>query len=177
MKRIKILYLIALTLELGACKKEFLDLAPVSNANANAVFKTKQDFDLALNNAYSTLYTIYAPKGTMAFTGELMSDNATVSTLAISGSFTIVDQYAFKDYTITDGNTGVYIFWTDLYTSLYQVNIVISKIADADLDAAYKKQVVAEMKFLRALYYFNLVQLYGDLPLVTTPIVGEKLMR
>ena len=174
MKLNKIFYLLTISVLLGSCKKSFLDLAPVSNANANAVFKTKSDFDLALNNAYSTLYTIYAPKGSMSFTGELMSDNVTVTTLAISGSFTIVDQQAFRDYTVSASNTGVYQFWIDHYTSLYQVNIVIDKIAGADLDAAYKKQVVAEMKFLRALYYFNLVQLYGDLPLVTRPIVGEE---
>ncbi|MES2773823.1 MAG: RagB/SusD family nutrient uptake outer membrane protein [Bacteroidota bacterium] len=173
MKLIKLIYLLAATVLFVGCKKSFLELAPVSNANANAVFKTKADFDLALNNAYSTLYTIYAPKGSMSFTGELMSDNVTVTTLAISGSFTIVDQQAFRDYTVGSANTGVYQFWVDHYTSLYQVNIVISKIAGASLDDAYKKQVVAEMKFLRALYYFNLVQLYGDLPLVTEPIVGE----
>lgn len=158
----------------AGCKKSFLELAPISNANVNAVFKSKADFDLAVNAAYATLYTIYAPKGSMSFTGELMSDNTTVSTLAISGSFTIVDQQAFRDYSISTTNTGVYIFWVDHYTSLYQVNIVLDKIAGATLDESYKKQVVAEMKFLRALYYFNLVRLYGDVPLVTAPIVGEE---
>lgn len=166
--------LLFLAMGIGGCKKTFLELSPISNANVNAVFKTKADFDLALNNAYSTLYTVYAPKGSMSFTGELMSDNVTVSTLAISGAFTIVDQQAFRDYSITSTNSGAYIFWVDHYTSLYQVNIVLDKIESASLEDSYKKQVVAEMKFLRALYYFNLVQLYGDLPLVTKPIVGEE---
>ncbi len=125
MKLNSAILIIAICLSLGACKKSFLELAPVSNANANAVFKTVSDFDLATNNAYSTLYTIYAPKGSMSFTGELMSDNVTVTTLAISGSFTIVDQQAFRDYTVGAANTGVYQFWIDHYTSLYQVNIVI----------------------------------------------------
>ena len=66
------------------------------------------------------------------------------------------------------------IFWEDHFKSLYQINIVIDKIAAASLDDSYKKQVVGEMKFLRALYYFNLVQLFGDVPLVTKPIVGEE---
>ncbi|MEO6732290.1 MAG: RagB/SusD family nutrient uptake outer membrane protein [Ferruginibacter sp.] len=174
MKINNILYLLVFGLLLGSCKKTFLDLAPVSNANVNAVFKTKSDFELAVNAAYSTLYTIYAPKGSMSFTGELMSDNTTVSTLAISGAFTIVDQQAFRDYSIAATNSGVYLFWVDHYTSLYQVNIVIDKIGGAALDEAYKKQVVGEMRFLRALYYFNLVQLYGDVPFVTAPIVGEE---
>jgi len=166
-------FLIAAIMAAG-CRKTFLELAPISNANVNAVFKSKSDFDLAVNAAYATLYTIYAPKGSMSFTGELMSDNTTVSTLAISGSFTIVDQQAFRDYSISTTNTGVYLFWVDHYTSLYQVNIVLDKIAGAALEDAYKKQVIAEMKFLRALYYFNLVRLYGDVPLVTGPIVGEE---
>ena len=170
----KISFILVLAFLAFSCKKSFLELAPISNANVNAVFKSRADFDLALNAAYSTLYTIYAPKGSMSFTGELMSDNTTVSTLAISGSFTIVDQQAFRDYSIATTNTGVYIFWVDHYTSLYQVNIVLDKIAGASLEDAYKKQVIAEMKFLRALYYFNLVRLYGDVPLVTTPIVGEE---
>lgn len=174
MKLTKIIIILTAVLMLGACKKTFLDLAPVSNANANAVFKTKADFELATNAAYATLYSVYAPKGSMSFTGELMSDNVTVSTLAISGSFTIVDQQAFRDYTIAANNTGAYQFWIDHYTSLYQVNIVLDKLGPASLDAAYKKQIAGEMKFLRALYYSNLVQLYGDLPLVTGPITGEE---
>ena len=174
MKIKNITFILLTTMLLGACKKSFLELAPISNANSNAVFKTKADFELAVNSAYSTLYTIYAPKGSMSFTGELMSDNVTVSTLAISGSFTIVDQQSFRDYTIASANSGVLIFWEDHFKSLYQINIVIDKIAGASLDDSYKKQVVGEMKFLRALYYFNLVQLFGDVPLVTKPIVGEE---
>lgn len=173
MKNYKLLYILIVVAFISSCKKSFLDLSPISNANTNAVFKTKNDFDLAVNAAYATLYTIYAPKGAMSFTGELMSDNTTVSTLAISGSFTIVDQQAFRDYTVGTNNSGVYNFWVDFYTSLYQVNIVLDKIGAADLDNAYKKQIIAEMKFLRGLYYFNMVQLWGDLPLVTKPIVGE----
>lgn len=174
MKLTKIIFILTAVVTLASCKKTFLDLAPVSNANANAVFKTKSDFELATNAAYATLYTIYAPKGSMSFTGELMSDNVTVSTLAISGSFTIVDQQAFRDYTIAANNTGAYQFWIDHYTSLYQINIVLDKIVGASLDDAYKKQISGEMKFLRALYYFNLVQMFGDLPLVTGPITGEQ---
>jgi starch-binding outer membrane protein, SusD/RagB family len=174
MKNCKIAYILALVVIVSSCKKSFLELNPISNANTNAVFKTKSDFNLAVNAAYATLYTIYAPKGPMSFTGELMSDNVTVSTLAISGSFTIVDQQAFRDYSIAPNNTGVYNFWVDFYTSMYQVNIVLDKIVGADLDEAYKKQIIAEMNFLRGLYYFNLVQLYGDVPLVTKPIIGEE---
>ncbi|MCH5597796.1 RagB/SusD family nutrient uptake outer membrane protein [Niabella ginsengisoli] len=158
----------------SGCGKSFLELAPLSNSNVNNFFKTKADFNLAVNSAYSTLYTIYAPKGSMSFTGELMSDNTTVSILAISGSFTIVDQQAFSDYSIASTNTGAYNFWVDHYTSLYQPNIILQKLGEVDLgDVAYESMIEGEMRFLRALYYFNLVQLFGDVPLVTTPVQGS----
>jgi hypothetical protein len=155
MKINKITFILAATLLFGACKKSFLELAPISNANANAVFKTKADFELAVNAAYATLYTIYAPKGSMSFTGELMSDNVTVSTLAISGSFTIVDQQAFRDYSISTTNTGVYQFWVDHYTSMYQVNIVLDKIVGAALDEPYKKQVVGRDEVSKGFVLFQ----------------------
>ncbi|MBD0287873.1 MAG: RagB/SusD family nutrient uptake outer membrane protein, partial [Flavisolibacter sp.] len=54
------------------------------------------------------------------------------------------------------------------------VNIILDKIEGANLDAAYKEGVIAEMKFLRALYYFNMVRMWGDLPLVTKPVSAEE---
>lgn len=171
---IKSLLLAVALVAFTGCKKDFLNLAPISNSNVNLVFKSKQDFELAVNNAYATLYTIYAPKGAMSFIGELMTDNVTVSTLAISGSFTIVDQYAFRDYTVANNNSGVLNFWNDFYRSLYQINIVLDKLAAADLEDAYKKQVEGEMKFMRALYYFNMVRIWGALPLVTKAVTDAE---
>jgi hypothetical protein len=159
---------------LAGCKKSFLDLSPVSNSNANNFFKTRADFELALNNAYSTLYTVYNPQGVISYCGELLSDNATLYTVAGSGGVNAIDKYNFRDYTIAATNQLVNQFWNEMYTSLYNVNIVIDKIQPADLDDAWKTQVIAEMRFLRALYYFGMVQIWGDLPLVTTPIPASE---
>ncbi|MEO5562926.1 MAG: RagB/SusD family nutrient uptake outer membrane protein, partial [Chitinophagaceae bacterium] len=173
----KILVIVLAGMVVASCKKSFLELSPPSNANAGNFFKTRSDFDLALNNAYATLYTVYSPKGAISFTGELMSDNTTVFQLAQSGTATIPDQWAFRDYNINASNTNVYQFWIDFYSSLYHENIVLAKIDGAALDAAYTKQVTAEMRFLRALYYFNMVQMFGDLPLITTPILPEEAFK
>src|SRR6185436_4809609 len=79
------------------CKRSFLELAPVSNSNANNFYKTKSDFDLAVNNAYSTLYTMWGPTGLVSYCGELLSDNATLYQVAGSGSITVGDRWAFRD--------------------------------------------------------------------------------
>ena len=68
----------------------------------------------------------------------------------------------------------VYQFWQDFYRSLYNINIVLDKIETADVDAAYKDKVKSEMMFLRSLYYFQMVQIWGEIPLVTKPITAEE---
>jgi hypothetical protein len=154
----------------SSCGDSFLQLAPVSNPNAGNFFKTKADFDLAASAAYATLYTVYNPEGAVSYAGELMGDNVTI--LNISGN--MADKWQFRDYTLAPANTMVYQFWQDFYKSLYNINIVISKIESADVDAAYKDKIKGEMLFLRSLYYFQMVQIWGDLPLVTAPITAEE---
>jgi len=170
MKTILRILVLSITVIAFSCKKTFLELTPISNANAENFYKTKADFDLAVNAAYNSLYTIYAPEGSVSYTSEQMSDNAIVYN--ISGIE--ADKWAFKDYALRPANTMVYQFWQEYYKALYNINIVLSKIETADLDAAYKDGVKAEMMFLRGLYYFDMVRIWGDVPLVLTPISGEE---
>jgi hypothetical protein len=170
MKTKLILSILFITALATGCKKSFLELAPVSNSNASNFYKTKSDFDLAVNNSYATLYTMYGPTGLISYCGELMSDNATIYQVAGSGSITVGDRWAFRDYTLNPANNVVNQLWNDSYTSLYNLNIVLDKIQGAALDDSYITQVTAEMRFLRGLYYFYMVQAWGDVPLVTKPI-------
>jgi hypothetical protein len=170
MKKI-VRYLIAASLVVTwGCKDSFLELAPVSNPNADNFYKTKTDFDLAANAAYNTLYTVYHPQGPVSYAGELMADNVTI--FNISGNQ--ADKWQFRDYSLAPANTMVYQFWQDFYKSLYNINVILSKLPATDLDATYKSQVEGEMLFLRSLYYFNMVRLWGDVPLVTAPVSAAE---
>ena len=152
------------------CKKSFLDLAPISNSNANNFYKTQTDFDLAVNAAYATLYVFFAPQSGVSYFSEQMSDNATIYN--INGIQ--ADKKAFKDFTLNSSNSQVYLFWQQSYRSLFNVNVVLDNIDAANIDAAYKEQVKAQMRFLRGLYYFYMVQMWGDLPLVTKTLSAEE---
>ncbi|MCE7041360.1 RagB/SusD family nutrient uptake outer membrane protein [Dyadobacter sp. CY312] len=152
------------------CSDSFLELAPVSNPNAENFYKTIADFDLAANAAYNTLYTVYNPEGAVSYAGELMGDNVTIYN--ISGNQ--ADKWQFRDYSLAPANTMVYQFWQDFYKSLYNVNIVLSKLQTADLNADYKAKLQGEMLFLRSLYYYQMVQIWGDLPIVTAPVSAAE---
>jgi starch-binding outer membrane protein, SusD/RagB family len=59
--------------------------------------------------------------------------------------------------------------WSGLYQMITRANLVLARVPDITMDEAQKAQILGEAKFLRALGYFYLVRLYGDVPLVTTP--------
>ncbi|OIN55516.1 RagB/SusD family nutrient uptake outer membrane protein [Arsenicibacter rosenii] len=153
----------------SSCRESFLELKPLSNPTADN-FRTKDDFELAVNAAYASLYTVYNPEGAVSYANEQMSDNAIV--FNISGIQ--ADKWQFKDYSLATANTMIYQFWQDFYKAIFNANIVLNKIEGASLDASYKDGVKAQMMFLRGLYYYNMVQLWGDVPLVTTPLTGEE---
>src|SRR5207249_2361660 len=59
--------------------------------------------------------------------------------------------------------------WQHHYEAIFPANQVIARVPGIRMDAALRDRIVGEAKFIRALMYFNLVTLYGNVPLTTTP--------
>src|SRR5262249_17844110 len=53
-----------------------------------------------------------------------------------------------------------------------RANSVLAHVPSIDMDTALKSRIIAEAKFLRALHYFNLVRMFGNVPLKLTETVG-----
>ncbi len=163
MKRIKYLAVSALMLTTVGCS-DFLELNPLSNANENGFYNTSEDIKTSLVSAYATLYDIYDPEGLPSFYGELMSDNVYSDNTA----GTVTDYEAFDTHIgMTTSNSLVEGYWETYYNAIFIINKIIEKASPLGDDAA---QYAAEAKFLRALYYFDMVWAWGDVPLVLTPI-------
>lgn len=74
----------------------------------------------------------------------------------------------FYDNGLTSINGVLNSSWSYPYTGIYPVNVIMDRVSNSPvLSATLKKRVVSEMKVLRALYYFNLVNLFGPVPIVT----------
>jgi starch-binding outer membrane protein, SusD/RagB family len=146
---------------LFSCKKEFLDLSPVSNANVQAFYRNANDMQVALNAAYASLITGGEYTNANWQVGEVRSDN----TLNWEGGGNLPDAEVdlFKE---SSANSIINSMWLDTYHGILLSNIVIGRIENVEMSAELKKQFVAESKFLRALQYFNLVRTFGDVPLV-----------
>lgn len=75
-----------------------------------------------------------------------------------------------KDLVNTSDNGYGQTFWTNYYRGIANANLAIAKIPDMNMDEAQKQGLLGEARFLRAYYYFNLVQMFGNIPLITEPV-------
>ena len=75
-------------------------------------------------------------------------------------------------------NSYITSMWQSSYQSIAQANDAIEKVeASSNVSEAVRKRVVGEAKFLRAYYYFYLVQFFGPVPLVLTTDGGQNTVR
>lgn len=159
----KILFTVISGLLLVSCKKEFLDLAPVSNANAQAFYQTQQDIDVAVNAAYATLQLDGQYRYAYWQFSEVRSDN-TINWDG-AGNFPDAEIDQFKE---GSSNAIITAAWVDGFRGILLCNVVLDRIGPVSMDKAIKESYTGQVKFLRALIYFNMVRVFGDLPLVTT---------
>lgn len=64
------------------------------------------------------------------------------------------------------GNT----YWVSHYRGIANANLAIAEIPEMEMEEAQKEELIGEAKFLRAYYYYNLVRIFGDIPLMIEPV-------
>lgn len=146
----------------GSCSKDFINLAPASNQTSATFFKTAADFQQGVNAIYDGLQSQQAYGKTFYYLMEVRSDNTDIADRgANAGVASQVDLFteATTNSFVSDGFAGSYVIIT-------RANAVLDRIDGASIDDASKKQFKGEALFLRALSYFNLVRLFGNVPLV-----------
>jgi len=143
-----------------SCSKEFISIDPVATVTTDLVYKTDKDFQDALTNTYAVFQTVYSD---MWQFGDLRGDD---TKLGLVGNLGCSDMDKF----ILNSDAGVLSSaWRNYYIIINRANYILTKIASADpAVVTHKDRFIGETKFLRALAYFNLVRIFGDVPLVTT---------
>ena len=150
---------------LAGCKRDFIELSDPNRANSGNYIKDATSLKSALTANYGTLQPIY--NGVFQAFGDVASDN---STAQIGGpAYNLLDNFTFDQ---TWGSFAT--VWNASYKSIAQSNLVIGNGATVAMDETLRSRYLAEAKFIRALNYFNLVRLFGDVPLVTTPLGDYK---
>jgi len=66
--------------------------------------------------------------------------------------------------------------WNKSYAGIYRANLILEKIAEAEgISEQFVARTIAEVKFLRAYFYFDLVRFFNNAPLITTVLTGDEL--
>jgi len=147
-----------------SCKK--LDENPSSVIVASQFYKTASDADSAVNAVYSTLNS--DPAGDFPLYGRqlnLLVENASDNQV-YSPSNTNPDVRAMGTVTYISSNSRVQKVWQQLYYGINRANIAIDNIPAIQMDTTLRARLVRESKFIRGLLFFNLVRLYGAVPLI-----------
>jgi starch-binding outer membrane protein, SusD/RagB family len=170
MKKLKLYIPVIALLSLTACKKSFLDTEDVSTVSEQNFYKTPNEAYKALVGCYDGLQRVFP--GGLAFpvASEVMSDNAFGATGNADGfGFQMVDEFdklrSPVDQNLYEGN------WFAYYNTIYRVNLLLSRLGQVDWKGqeALSKVYESEAKFIRANCYFDMVRLWGSVPLVTKP--------
>ena len=165
--------LVLLSLVLGSCKKDILDIVPLDRVAETAVWT-----DEALVRAYHTELYNSIPHGFGIHMYSKLADEAYNSVPNGQGPF-IYQRNTYNPDNIGGGNNADnnYIYyWNRGYQYIRKITTFLEKMAAPDaVQISNKARLIAEAKFLRAFIYFNLIERYGGVPIVTkTYSLGEK---
>lgn len=160
----KIVIWIGALLSLGACSEGFLNNLPEDILTAGNFFNTESDFQQALIATYGTMRT--AGDLNSWVMGEMRSDNTHYDiNRGADASIATIARLAVTDFLDDDGNGVTNGKYNGSYVGISRANTILDRINEVAMDAGKKEQIIAEAKFLRAFFYFELVRYYGGVPL------------
>ncbi|MCF0069694.1 RagB/SusD family nutrient uptake outer membrane protein [Dyadobacter sp. CY261] len=167
--KIRHISLAILAFWLSACS-DFLSVLPETERTVANFYKTPADYNTAVIGTYATFKHagLYGTGGgSLIWLGEVSTDNTeygyTRTPVSAIG-------FEIEDLNYSLSNTYFRDAWLGHYQGIARANGILDRIGDAEFDAGLKAQYEGEARFLRAMFYFNLVQLFGDVQLITTEI-------
>lgn len=154
----------------SGCKKSFLDEVATNQVASESYFNNYDQANTVLTGVYKQQQQAFE-QGKIA--GWCISGTDEVSTPNFGNN----PVRAMHVYNFQANLDLVLDLWRRHYVGVYRANQVIDRVTAMTADqitSANQKRLIGEAKFLRALYYFQLTKMYGDVPLTVSEIKTEK---
>lgn len=138
-----------------ACGDDFVEVDPI-NENSEDFFNSEEDYQDALVGAYDLLQATYLN----VMVGEIASDNT------LAGGESATDTPGIQEIdnmTHTPVNQQLRDIWGWMFAGVNRANYILE--FQYKIEFSGKDQIIAQARFLRAYYYFELVKWFGDVPL------------
>lgn len=169
MKRLNYITAVLLGAVLISCDSSYLSPAPTSGITSANFYTNASEVESAVINMYDGIQGTNSTSsndnhGVMYefYLTEMRSDNT--KTKSFEG-----EQAQFEDYSITPNNGVITDYYASFYNVISRANVVLDNL-EAVEDAGTRASFEGEAKFIRAYAYFNLVRLYGEVPLIDKTI-------
>lgn len=166
------LLIICITLTGAISCKKFLDVPPpTTSISAENAYKTDATAIAVVTGIYSKIMANDFVTGgitSISLLTDLSADNLVLF------DKNRLNYLAYYQNQLDANNNNTLIFgngdyWSNLYPRIYTINAAISGITQSTtLTVGIKQRLLGECYFLRALFYFYLVNLFGDVPIVTS---------
>ena len=165
-----IIIILTLFVFISSCKK-FITKNPVGEYTESEFYQTQAQAILAINAAYAPLAFTTANVNRLWVFGDVASDDA-----AKGGNPGDQADIGFiDDFNVNSTNGNLASMWSLLYDGVTRCNLVLAKVPSIKMDINLQQRILGEAKFLRAYYYFELVNVFGDVPVVLTPLDAGQL--
>ncbi len=146
-----------------ACNKDFLDRKPLVGATEENFYRNEADAIAAVNAAYAPLQFEISPAGHFRWIwGDIMSDDAIKGG---SGDNDAAELLQLETFKVQANNENVESEWSADYEGIYRANVVLEKVPPIVMDEQVKARLLGEARFIRAWFFYNLVTMYGGVPL------------
>lgn len=170
MNKLRNIVLLVGALSLGACNEDFLETEPITDLTENNFYKTTDDAYKALVGVYDGLQIIGADGVSFLVASEILSDNAYGGTGNSDGfGYQAIDEFNIQRSPSDQNLYGAN--WAAYYRSILRANTLLIKMDQINWDGNDQLRTTyeAETRFLRAFFYFDMVRLWGNIPLLTEP--------
>jgi len=164
-----LLYLTAILLILTCCEK-LLDEQPQGTYPVSAFFQTEEHAKLALTACYEKLSFSNSDNRLWVF-ADVASDDA------FKGGFPgdQPDIGLIDDFQISPDNGNSETTWIIYYEGVARCNQIIKYVPDINMDQALKNRIIGEAYFLRGYFYFQLGNIFGNIPLILWPLNPDEM--
>ena len=153
-------------LMLSSCREEFLEKTDPTRLVADNFYETETQIAQALNGVYSQLQDIITEQWQY---NEFTTDNTTLHfNVGNRGQGPALEALEF--WQINSSTPNINSVYNNIYGAMVNINTTLARLENATFDETAIQQFEGQLKFIRAYYYFHLVQYFGEVVIITEPL-------
>ena len=157
-----------------SCKKGFLDVDPQGETTEVLALTDPDAASKLIGGVYNTLYFGGFGNTTVGFLWVLATDVASDDSDKGSTPGDFGDIGAIDNFTHTPASFVFNNIWSGHFNAIVSANKAIDVLGKSTIEATTKNRLLGEARFIRGLYYFNLVRFFGGVPKITRVLLPTE---